>query len=73
MYSTLYFSGDYKMEILGLLGDLLVIILAILIEILIIKYLIRYGINYYFDKLTAYEMDFRINDLELDMITRNEE
>ena len=61
------------MEFGDLLGFLFGIILGVLVEILIIKYLIRYGINYYFDKLTAYEMDFRINDLELDMITRNEE
>ena len=60
-------------EFIGLLVYLVLFAVAILIEVLVIKYFIRYGINYYFKKLNAYEMDFRINDLELEIKTHNDE
>ena len=42
-------------------------------QILIIKYFIRYGINYYFKKLEAYEMDMRLNDLDLEIKTHHDD
>ena len=42
-------------------------------QILIIKYVIRYGINYYFKKLEAYEMDMRLNDLDLEIKTHHDD
>jgi hypothetical protein len=60
-------------EFIGLLVYLVLFAVAILIEVLVIKYFIRYGINYYFKKLNAYEMEFRINDLDLEIKTHNAE
>ena len=60
-------------EFIGLLVYLVLFAIAILIEVLVIKYFIRYGINYYFKKLNAYEMEFRINDLDLEIKTHNAE
>ena len=60
-------------EFIGLLIYLVLFAIAILIEVLVIKYFIRYGINYYFKKLNAYEMEFRINDLDLEIKTHNAE
>ena len=42
-------------------------------QILIIKYVIRYCINYYFKKLEAYEMDMRLNDLDLEIKTHHDD
>lgn len=60
-------------EFIGLLVYLVLFAVAIIIEVLVIKYFIRYGINYYFKKLNAYEMDFRINELDLEIKTHNAE
>ena len=71
--NTLIAQGHYTAAIIGVVLWFLIIAVAVVVEILIIKYFIRYGINYYFKKLNAYEMDFRINELDLEIKTHNDE
>ena len=66
-------QGNFLAAFLVLIISAIVWIGIIVIEILVIKYFIRYGINYYFRKLEAFEMDMRLNDLDLEIKSHHED